>query len=108
MVMGMICIGRSFLINFSIMIETKKKTSVFQVKCSCCQTKLWIDPISKHVLKSEKVKKKKGSLDDLLLIEKKKKEEVDRRFDATAELAKEKQLLAKKQFEKAFTNLVSD
>ena len=52
--------------------------------------------------------KKKGSLDDLILKEKKKKEEVDRRFSATAELAKERQNLAKEKFEKAFSKLDDD
>jgi len=90
------------------MTRTKKEDRVFQVECSCCHTKLWIDPVTKSVLKFEKAKKKKGSLDDLLLKEKKKKEEVDRKFAATAELAKEKQKLAKEKFEKVFTNLNSD
>jgi len=90
------------------MAKTKKEAHVFQVECSCCHTKLWIDPVTKEVLKSEKAKKKKGSLDDLLMKEKKKKEEVDRRFAATAELAKEKQKLAKEKFEKAFTKLDDD
>ena len=87
------------------MAKTKSEPRVFQVECSCCQTKLWIDPVTKNILKSEKAQKKKGSLDDLLQEEKKKKEEVDRRFAATAELAKEKQLMAKIKFEKAFTKL---
>jgi len=90
------------------MVKTKIEPHVFQVECSCCRTKLWIDPVSKDVLKSEKAKKKKGSLDDLLLKEKKKKEAVDRRFAATAELAKEKQKIAQEKFEKAFTNLEND
>ena len=90
------------------MAKKKKETHLFQIECSCCQTKLWIDPVTKVVLKSEKAKKKKGSLDDLLLIEKKKKEEVDRRFAATAELAKERQKMAKEKFEKAFTNIEND
>jgi hypothetical protein len=99
---------KAFFDSFYIMAKTKIEPRLFQVECSCCQTKLWIDPVTKDVLKSEKAKKKKGSLDDLLLKEKKKKEEVDRRFRATAELAKEKQLIAKKKFEKAFTNLEND
>ncbi len=90
------------------MAKMKKKAHVFQVECSCCQTKLWIDPVTKEVLESEKVKKKKGDLDDLLLKEKKKKEEVDRRFSATAELAEERQKMAKEKFEKAFTDMEND
>ena len=90
------------------MAKDKKESYVFQVECSCCHSKLWIDSVTKKVLKSEKTKKKKGSLDDLLLIEKKKKEEVDRKFAATAELAKERKKMAKEKFEKAFTNLEND
>lgn len=90
------------------MAKTKKVSSVFQVECSCCHSKLWVDPVTKEVLESEKAKKKKGSLDDLLLKEKKKKEEMDRRFTATAELAKERQQMAKEKFEKAFTDLEND
>ncbi|MFC2160397.1 hypothetical protein ACFLRX_01960 [Acidobacteriota bacterium] len=90
------------------MARKEKESHVFQVECSCCRSKLWIDPVTKDVLKSEKAKKKKGSLDDLLLKEKKKKEEVDRRFAATAELAEERQKMAKKKFEKAFSNLEND
>ena len=90
------------------MAEIKKASHVFQVECPCCSAKLWIDPVTKKVLESEKAEKKKGSLDDLLLKEKKKREEVDRRFAATAELAKEKQKKAKEKFEKAFTDLEDD
>ena len=90
------------------MAKGKNERHVFQVECSCCQAKLWIDPVTKDVLKFQKAKKKKGSLDDLLLKEKKKKEAVDRRFAATAELAKEKQKLAKEKFEKAFSELEND
>ena len=90
------------------MAKIKKEAHLFQVECSCCHAKLWIDPLTKEVLESEKAKKKKGSLDDLLLKEKKKKDEVDRRFAATAELAKERQKMAKEKFEKAFSNLDDD
>jgi len=90
------------------MAKMKKESHIFQVECSCCHAKLWVDPVTKEVLESEKAKKKKGSLADLLLKEKKKKEEVDRRFTATAELAKERQKMAKEKFEKAFTNLEND
>jgi len=90
------------------MSESKKDSRVFQLECPCCAASLWIDPHTKAVLKSEKPQKKKGSLDELLLKEKKKKDEVDRRFAATAELAREKQKLAKEKFEKAFTHLDDD
>jgi hypothetical protein len=90
------------------MAKTKKESRVFQVECPCCKAQLWVDPVIGEVLESEKAKKRKGSLDDLFLKEKKKKEGVDRRFTATAELAKERQKLAKEKFEKAFSNLDDD
>ena len=90
------------------MEKSKDKSRVFQVKCPCCSASLWIDPVTKEVMKFDKAKKKKGSLDELLLKEKKKKEDVDRRFVATAELAKEKQKKAKEKFEKAFSQVDED
>jgi len=78
------------------------KTRVFSVECPDCHTILWIDPVSRKVLKKEKAKKKKGNLDDLLVSEKKRKDEFERKLEATAELQKEKLNRAREQFEKAF------
>jgi len=85
------------------MTKSKEKSGVFEVECSCCHVRLWIDPKTEAVIKSEKGKAKRSSLDELLLKEKKKKEEADRRFTATAELAKERQQKAREIFEKALT-----
>jgi hypothetical protein len=90
------------------MDKSTKKPQVFRLECPCCQAEIWIDPVAKEALKFEKAKKKKGSLDELLMKEKKKKNEVDRRFVATAELAKERHKKAKEKFEKAFSNLEED
>ena len=79
------------------------KNSVFQIECPDCRTILWIDPVTRKVLKKEKAKKKKGNLDDLLFNEKKRKEGFDRKLEATAELQKEKLKRAREQFEKAFS-----
>ena len=68
----------------------KNIEGVFQVNCPGCTMVLWIDPETREVIKSERPKKKRGSLDDLLLKEKKKKDESDQRFTSTAELAKKK------------------
>jgi hypothetical protein len=83
------------------MTEIREKTGVFQLTCPCCRAVLWVDGEIKEVIKSEKAKKKKGSLDDLLLKEKKRQEEFDRKFEATFELRQEKQLKANEEFRKA-------
>jgi len=85
--------------------KKQKKPRVFQVKCSCCNASLWIDPETQEVIKSEKGKKKKGSLDELLIKEKKRKSEFDRKFEATAQLEKERWKKAQEKFEKALTDV---
>ncbi len=84
--------------------ETEKK-QVFEVKCPQCHSQLWIDPLTHEVIKSEKGKRQKGTLDDLLLKEKKKKEEFERKFEATSEMQKEKQRKAREIFEKAMGDI---
>jgi hypothetical protein len=83
----------------------KKDQKIFRLNCPCCHALLWIDPSTQEVIKSEKGKKKKGTLDDLLLKEKKKRDGVERKFDTTAELAKEKKKAAEDEFTKAFGRL---
>ena len=85
-----------------------EKDDVFQVDCPGCNLVLWIHPQTQQVIKSERPKKKKGSLDDLLIKEKKKKEEADLRCTSTAELAKKKKQVAQEKFEKAFGKLEDD
>jgi len=79
--------------------------NVFMVECPCCGAALWIDYVSREVIKSEKAKKKKGSLDELLLKEKKRRDEFSRKFEATAEMEEEKRKKAQKKFEDAFLNI---
>jgi Zn-finger nucleic acid-binding protein len=83
------------------MTEPKEKPGVFQAACPCCGAILWIDGKIGEVIKSERAKKKKGSLDDLLVKEKKRHEEFDRRFDAGFELRQEKKTKAEELFQKA-------
>lgn len=83
----------------------EKNKNLIQVSCPECGTILWVDPLIQAVIKSERGKKKKGSLDELLIKEKKKKDEVDRRFETTAELEKKKRKAAEDQFAKAFSKL---
>jgi hypothetical protein len=68
---------------------------VFPVNCPCCHNRLWIDPKSRAVIKSEKAAKEKSSLDALLA----------QRFALTAELARKKKEEARDKFSKAFGSL---
>ncbi|MGZ5424093.1 MAG: hypothetical protein ACXW2V_05765 [Candidatus Aminicenantales bacterium] len=83
------------------MAEIKEDTHVYSIVCPCCETTLWIDGETRAVLRSEKAKKKKGSLDELLVKEHKRQSEFDRKFDATFELQKEKHSKADELFKKA-------
>ncbi|MBN1224327.1 MAG: hypothetical protein JXB23_13855 [Candidatus Aminicenantes bacterium] len=83
----------------------KDKQSVFVVTCPVCQSDLWIDPATQDVMKSEKGKKKKGSLDELLAKEKKRKSEFDHKFEATAALEREKKKKAQEKFKEAFSKV---
>ncbi|MFQ6109234.1 MAG: hypothetical protein ACE5L7_06755 [Candidatus Aminicenantales bacterium] len=90
------------------MENIKEKGKVFQLHCPCCHALLWIDPVSKQVIQSEKVRRKKGSLEELLLKDKKKREAYDRKFQATAELEKQRRKKVQEKFEKAFTEVEKD
>jgi hypothetical protein len=83
------------------MAETKDKPGVFQVTCPCCGALLWVDGQTRAVMKSERPKKAKGSLDDLLVKEKARTDQFDRKFDATFELQREKHSKADAMFKKA-------
>jgi hypothetical protein len=84
------------------MTEGKTKAGVFEVVCPCCQSVLWVDGISREIVKTERqAVKKKGSLDDLLEKEKKRRDEFGRKFEATAELERQKKEKAKETFERA-------
>lgn len=88
------------------MPEEKKRAGVYQIICPCCQSVLWVDGVSQEIIKTEKhAAKKKGSLDDLLEREKKRQDEFDRKFEATAELERQKKEKAEKAFEKAWSKL---
>ena len=86
----------------------EKKSRVFHVSCPVCRSVLWIDPVSQKVVKSEKSAKKKGSLDDLLEKEKKRRSEFDRKFEATAELEREKKKKAQEKFAEVLTKIDPD
>jgi len=83
------------------MAETKDRPGVFQVNCPCCGALLWVDGESRAVMRSEKPKKAKGSLDDLLVKEKARTDQFGRKFEATFELQREKHAKADELFKKA-------
>jgi hypothetical protein len=83
----------------------KEKKKVFRILCPGCQKVLWIDPVTQQVIRTEKGKRKKGSLDDLLVREKKKREGFERKFEATYEMQKERKESAREIFEKALTDI---
>jgi hypothetical protein len=86
----------------------EKKSNVFHVSCPVCRSVLWIDSMSQEVVKSEKSQKKKGTLDELLEKEKKRKIEFDRKFEATAEMEREKKKKAQEKFAEVLTKLDPD
>jgi len=73
------------------------------VTCPCCQSVLWVEAATGSVMKSERVAKKKESLDGLLL--KEKEEGFETKFEATADLEKQKLAKAEEKFEKTFEKL---
>ena len=83
------------------MAETNDDSRVFSVVCPCCGATLWLDGETRSILRSEKAKRAKGSLDDLLVKEHKRQGEFDRKFDATFELQREKHSQADELFKKA-------
>jgi Zn-finger nucleic acid-binding protein len=83
------------------MAEKEDEARVYSVVCPCCGATLWIDGGTQSVLRSEKAKKAKGSLDDLVVKEHKRQSEFDRKFDASFELQKEKHSKADELFKKA-------
>ncbi|MEN6311658.1 MAG: hypothetical protein ABFD80_09010 [Acidobacteriota bacterium] len=83
------------------MAETKDKPGVFQVTCPCCGAVLWVDGESRAVMKSEKAKKAKGSLDDFVAKEQARTGQFERKFDASFELQREKHSKADEMFRKA-------
>ncbi len=84
------------------MSQSEKKGRIFDLVCPCCHSLLWVDELSREVVKSEKqAAKTKGSLDELLEKEKKRREEFEQKFEATTELEKRKKEKAAALFEKA-------
>ncbi|MGD1009214.1 MAG: hypothetical protein ABR951_03580 [Candidatus Aminicenantales bacterium] len=83
------------------MADKEDKPGVFQVTCPCCGALLWVDGETRAVLKSEKAKKAKGSLDELLVKEKARTDQFGRKFEATFELQREKHSKADEMFKKA-------
>jgi len=88
------------------MQKTEDKKHVFHVLCPCCKSILWIDPVTQEVIQFEKKGgKKKESLEELLLKEKKRQGEFERKFEATAELEKQRWKRAEEKFKKGLTEV---
>ena len=86
------------------MENVKEKEQLFQILCPCCQSLLWIDPVTQEVIQFEKRGgKKRETLEELLLKEKKRKAEFERKFEATAELERKRLKNAEEGFKKALT-----
>lgn len=98
------CLGEKNLLHYYLMKREKESLKVFRIECPGCRKVLWIDPHTQQVIRSERSKRKKGTLDDLLAQEKKKREEFERKFEATSEMQKERKEKAREIFEKAFTD----
>jgi hypothetical protein len=88
------------------MEESREKKQVFQIICPICQSLLWVDSSTEEVIQFEKKGgKRKKSLDELLVKEKKRKDEFGKKFEATAELEREKKKKAKEKFEKVLIEI---
>jgi len=78
---------------------------VFEIACPHCHTTIWVDAATRSVIRSEKgAAKPKSSLDDLLEKEHVRRQGFEQKFEATAELEKQKKQKAKEQFEKALAD----
>lgn len=82
-----------------------EKSQVFEVVCPHCHSTIWVDAATRSVIRSEKgAAKPKSSLDELLDKEHKRRSEFEQKFEATAELEKQKKEKAKEMFEKALAD----
>ncbi len=88
--------------------EQNSQDDVIRVECPHCRSALWIDCKTQEVIKSEKGKKEKKSLDDLLLKEKKRQDEFGRKFELTAEMEKKKLEKAEELFKKGLSKAGKD
>lgn len=59
---------------------------------------LWLDPATGDIIKTEKIKKEKTSLDHLLVQERRKQLAADKRYSSTAQLRDMKKSEARKRF----------
>jgi len=82
-------------------------TELIRIECPGCRLVLWVDPVSRDVVKTEKPEKEKASLDDLLIQEKNKKLAADQRFISTARLRDRKKAEARKRFAEALSDVES-
>jgi hypothetical protein len=80
-------------------------SSVFEIVCPHCHTTIWVDSATRSVIRSEKgAAKPKSSLDELLEKEHVRRQGFGQKFEATAELEKQKRQKAKEKYEKAMSD----
>lgn len=82
------------------MRNSNEKDKLILFSCPVCHSELWIDLELKEIIKVERGKKPKSSLDDLLEKEIEKKAKADLKFEATAKMAQEKKKKLEKEFKK--------
>lgn len=86
----------------------KEKRDVFEVTCPHCHASIWIDAASRSLLKAEKGLRKKESLEELLAREQERRATFDRKFEATAELERQKKEKARQKFAAALKKAEDD
>jgi len=90
------------------MEQDDEKKNVFELICPHCQSRLWVDARTRSVIKTERTSKKKSSFDDLLKKEQKRKSEFEQKFEATAEMEKQKREKAQEKFAQALEKAGKD
>lgn len=79
-----------------------KKTTKLQVRCTCCDAVLTVDPRSGEVLFTEKPKKQLASFEDALMKVKQDQENAEDRFAEAFKKEEGRLKLVDQKFEEAF------
>ena len=86
-----------------------KEENIFKIKCPHCKVELWVDAISKRVIKLERISsKQEKSLDELIFKEKERIQEFDRKFEASFELQKAKKEEIERKLKDQFQKVTSE
>jgi hypothetical protein len=82
-----------------------KPSKLVRVECPGCRLVLWLDPATGDIIKTEKTKKEKASLDHLLVQERQKQLAADKRYSSTAQLRDIKKTEARKRFDEVLSKV---